>query len=82
MAIRFARTTATHGNQTHVVMTNEPARVRKAVEVVPELTAASTAKRARERISLLVDADVLEAWRASGPGWQPRMNALLREHKP
>jgi hypothetical protein len=37
---------------------------------------------ARERISLLVDADVLEAWRASGPGYLRRMNALLREHKP
>ena len=26
-----------------------------------------------------VDADVLDALKASGPGWQTRINALLRE---
>lgn len=30
-------------------------------------------------ISLRVDADVLERYRATGPGWQGRMNAVLRK---
>lgn len=30
-------------------------------------------------ISLRVDADVLERFRASGPGWQSRMNKVLRK---
>lgn len=30
-------------------------------------------------ISLRVDADVLERYRATGPGWQGRMNAILRK---
>ena len=30
-------------------------------------------------LSLRVDADVLAALRATGPGWQTRINALLRE---
>jgi uncharacterized protein (DUF4415 family) len=34
---------------------------------------------AKERISLRVDKDVLAKFRASGPGWQTRMNAALRE---
>jgi len=29
-------------------------------------------------ISLRIDADVVEWFRAQGPGYQPRMNALLR----
>ena len=30
-------------------------------------------------VSLRVDPDVLAALRASGPGWQTRVNALLRD---
>ena len=33
----------------------------------------------REMLSLRVDRDVLAALRASGPGWQTRVNALLRK---
>ena len=33
----------------------------------------------KQPISLRVDADVLERYRATGPGWQGRMNAVLRE---
>lgn len=32
----------------------------------------------RAMVSLRVDPDVLAALRASGPGWQTRVNALLR----
>ncbi|MCK6425867.1 MAG: BrnA antitoxin family protein [Burkholderiaceae bacterium] len=33
----------------------------------------------RPMLSMRVDADVLAALRATGPGWQTRINALLRE---
>ena len=33
----------------------------------------------REQIAIRLDKDVLSAFRASGPGWQTRMNAALKE---
>ncbi len=33
-------------------------------------------------ISLRVDADILESYRATGPGWQGRMNEALRKSMP
>jgi uncharacterized protein (DUF4415 family) len=30
-------------------------------------------------VSLRIDPDVLEKYRAEGPGWQARMNAVLRK---
>lgn len=32
----------------------------------------------KEQIALRVDADVLEWYRALGPGWQTKMNAVLK----
>ena len=32
----------------------------------------------KELISLRLDQDVLERWRATGPGWQGRINETLR----
>jgi uncharacterized protein (DUF4415 family) len=37
--------------------------------------------RPKESISLRVDADVLEWFKAQGPGYQTRMNAVLRAFK-
>jgi uncharacterized protein (DUF4415 family) len=40
----------------------------------------------KEQVSIRYDADILAAFRASGPGWQTRMNDALREwlktHRP
>ncbi len=33
----------------------------------------------KEQVAIRLDVDVLDAFRASGPGWQTRMNAALRE---
>ena len=50
--------------------------------------AASTVKRGRGRpavetkrptLNMRIDADVLEAFKATGQGWQTRINAALRE---
>jgi len=35
--------------------------------------------RPKAALTMRVDADVLDAFRASGPGWQTRINDLLRE---
>lgn len=49
---------------------------------------AATVKRGRGRpagavkrptLNMRVDADVLDAFKATGPGWQTRINALLRD---
>jgi uncharacterized protein (DUF4415 family) len=38
----------------------------------------STKPCRKEQIALRVDADVLARYKAGGPGWQTRMNAVLR----
>jgi uncharacterized protein (DUF4415 family) len=37
---------------------------------------------AKKLVTLRLDPDVVERWKASGPGWQTRMNAVLREAMP
>ena len=50
--------------------------------------AGSIAEQTKEKVNLRLDPDVLEALRASGRGWQTRVNDLLRadikagRHKP
>ena len=50
--------------------------------------AGATVKRGRGRpvvavkrptLNMRVDADVLDAFKATGPGWQTRINAVLRD---
>jgi uncharacterized protein (DUF4415 family) len=36
----------------------------------------------KQRVTMCVDADVLRAFRETGPGWQTRMNAALRQGMP
>ena len=66
------------------------ARMRPAIEVVPEIVAwhhAEQARKAREanrraacktRVTIRFDADVVARLREGGPGWQTRANAALR----
>ncbi|MDN5928228.1 MAG: BrnA antitoxin family protein [Hyphomicrobiales bacterium] len=64
----------------------ELAAARPFAEVFPEL--AESARRARGRppsenpkkqVTLRLDADVVERFRASGKGWQRRINSALRK---
>ena len=61
------------------------ASARPAVEVVPQIVERSRRVRGRqraptkERISIRLDADVLDHYRASGRGWQSRINEVLRQ---
>jgi uncharacterized protein (DUF4415 family) len=59
-------------------------RVRPAHEVVPDVVAAARRFRGKQRaptkrlISMRLDRDVIEEFRATGPGWQSRINEVLR----
>ena len=65
------------------------ARMKPAYEVLPpylvELMKSHRAARGAQKapvkklVSLRLDQDVIEKARASGPGWQTRINAILRE---
>ncbi len=59
-------------------------RVKPLKDVLPALAQASKRARGRpklespkEQVTLRLDAKVLRAYRASGPGWQSRINATL-----
>jgi len=69
-------------------------KARPALEVLGEVFGENAAKAIRRRPgrpvkedrkvnqTLRLDADVLRAYRELGPGWQARMNQVLREHMP
>lgn len=61
-------------------------RMRPAAEVAPGVVAAWKRSRGRPKsqttktaTSLRLDADVLEHFKATGPGWQTRINQALRK---
>jgi uncharacterized protein (DUF4415 family) len=65
------------------------AAARPFAEVYPAL--AQTMRRAAGRpkldepkvpVSIRLDAEVLRKWKATGPGWQSRINAALKAAKP
>jgi uncharacterized protein (DUF4415 family) len=64
-------------------------RARPGREVFPGLAEAVARRRGRPKaeapkvhLNLRIDADVLEGYRATGAGWQTRMNAVLRAGLP
>lgn len=63
----------------------EFAKFRPAEDVVPEIVAAYRRSRGlqksptKEAISIRLDRDVLERFRATGDGWQSRINDALRK---
>ena len=60
------------------------ARARPAHEVVPEIVAGARRGRGKQRaptkrlVSMRLDRDVLDHFRSTGPGWQSRINDVLR----
>jgi uncharacterized protein (DUF4415 family) len=65
------------------------ARARPASEVHPPRIAAALVKNKggrpvgsnKELVSLRLDREILERFRATGPGWQTRINEVLRKAK-
>src|SRR3954470_1874571 len=64
-------------------------RARPTLDVFPGLAEAVARRRGRPKseapkvhVNLRIDPDVLEAYRATGAGWQTRMNAVLRAGLP
>ena len=69
----------------------ELAQAKPMAEALPELHAALMAEIAKRKagrpkaavtkqtIAIRLDPDVLEAFKATGPGWQTRLNQALRE---
>lgn len=63
------------------------AQARQAGEVLPSEAVAALTKRGRgrpagsdkERVTLRIDRETLERFRAGGPGWQTRINDALRK---
>lgn len=67
----------------------EIAQARPFREVFPELAAAidrsrgrPRAERPKKQISIRLDQDVIDKFKATGRGWQARINAVLRDAKP
>jgi uncharacterized protein (DUF4415 family) len=70
------------------------AKARPALEVLSEVFGEKAADAVRRRPgrptkpdrkinqTLRLDADLVAAYRELGPGWQARMNRILREHLP
>ena len=61
------------------------ARLRPAHEVHPQLVVEQLRRRGRPKlaspkrqVTLRLDADIVDGMRATGPGWQVRVNATLR----
>ena len=54
----------------------------KSIEETVARTRGKQKSPTKELISLRVDRDTLAAYRATGPGWQKRMNDALRAHRP
>lgn len=64
---------------------NDFARARPAAEVLPAEVIGAFGKRpgrpagsTKEKISIRLDLDVLDSYRATGDGWQTRLNDALR----
>lgn len=66
------------------------ARAKPADQVLPARAAATLVRNKggrptgsnKEQVSLRIDRDVLARFRATGPGWQSRMNEALRRAAP
>jgi uncharacterized protein (DUF4415 family) len=51
----------------------------KPVDAPPAVKAPAPIPGLREQVTLRIDQDVLDRFRAAGPGWQERINTALRK---
>ena len=65
--IDWKKAIITHGGGTH------------ATQVALRTAIAARKRPPKQSVAIRLDPDVLAAFRAEGPGWQTRMNAVLRD---
>ena len=58
----------------------DKAEIRRGAEVIRRARGRPPLGAPKKLISLRLDPDVIERFRATGPGWQSRINTALREH--
>jgi uncharacterized protein (DUF4415 family) len=59
-----------------------PASAADAADIKRRLRGRPRAETPKHLVSLRLDPDVVERFRATGPGWQSRINEVLRQHLP
>ncbi len=59
-----------------------PASAADAADIKRRLRGRPRAQAPKHLVSLRLDPDVVERFRATGPGWQSRINEVLRQHLP
>jgi uncharacterized protein (DUF4415 family) len=59
-----------------------PASSADAADIKRRLRGRPRAQTPKHLVSLRLDPDVVARFRATGPGWQSRINEVLREHLP
>ena len=78
-----------HGEDVPELTAKDFARARAMKEMFPEIIEAFARMRGmrgaqkappKERIGLRLDADVVAHFRATGAGWQARVNDILKQH--
>lgn len=66
---------AAREKQPHV----DPPEPERAAEPADQASSAPVARARKVPVSIRLDADLVAALRGSGPGWQSRVNAMLRD---
>ncbi len=66
------------GNPTGADANDVAAQQAEAKSGAPARVSGGQKAQVKERVSIRLDADLVAALRASGPGWQTRVNNMLR----
>ncbi len=66
----------------HHLARMRPASAADAADIKRRLRGRPRAPAPKHLVSLRLDPDVVERFRATGPGWQSRINEVLRQHLP
>lgn len=82
-----SRTKFVHDEDTPELTAERAARLRPAREVLPPEIIAQfkrspgrpNSPAPKRQVTLRLDPEVIERWRAKGPGWQTEINATLRK---
>jgi len=60
----------------------QPVTAADAADIKRRLRGRPRAQTPKRLVSIRLDPDVVERFRATGPGWQSRINEVLRQHLP